>query len=283
VYRLREIHCDQIEDAVFRLCIEANYDLPKDLLEQLQQYRITEESNLGKQILDNIIENASIAEKQRMPICQDTGMAVLFVEIGQDVQVVGGYLEGAIEEGVRKGYKEGYLRKSIVEDPLHRKNTNDNTPAIIHYKIVKGDKLSITAAPKGGGSENMSALKMLKPSDGAEGVKQFVMDTVEAAGPNACPPFVIGVGIGGDFELAPYLAKKALLRPVKESSSRPHIAQMEKELLEMLNQTGIGPQGLGGTTTAVAVNIETYPTHIATLPVAVNIGCHVTRHKTAVL
>lgn len=280
---LRTIEASKITEVVKLLCIEANYDLPDDILSKIKENLKTEESKLGREILKNIIENAEIAKQRRLPICQDTGLAVVFVEIGQDVHVINGSLNDAINEGVRRGYNLGYLRKSVVDDPLNRKNTGDNTPAIIHYSVVSGDKLSITVAPKGAGSENMSTLKMLKPSDGVEGVKKFVLDTVEAAGPNACPPLIIGIGIGGDFELAPYLAKKALLRPVGHKNKNVRIAEMEVELLDKINRIGIGPQGLGGTTTALAVNIETYPTHIACLPVAVNIGCHVTRHASAVL
>ncbi|GFR36456.1 fumarate hydratase [Thermobrachium celere] len=239
--------------------------------------------NLEKKILDILIKNSEIAENEKMPMCQDTGMAVVFMEIGQDVHIVGGNLEDAINEGVRQGYIEGYLRKSVVKDPLDRVNTKDNTPAIIHYSIVPGDKIKITVAPKGFGSENMSRLKMLKPADGVEGVKKFVLETVKEAGPNPCPPIVVGVGIGGTFEKAAFLAKKALLRSVDEENKNPYYAQLEKELLEEINKLGIGPQGFGGLTTCLGVNIEVYATHIAGLPVAVNINCHATRHKEAVI
>lgn len=265
------------------LCIEANYDLPKDIFDALKERIKEEKSPLGREILKNIIKNAEIAKGKRVPICQDTGIAVVFVEIGQDIRIVNGNLKEAINEGVRLGYEEGYLRKSVVKSPIVRQNTKDNTPAIIHYNICEGDKLSITVMPKGAGSENMSALKMLKPSDGIEGIKNFVIETVQNAGPNACPPLIVGVGIGGDFEFAPYLAKIALLRSVGERNTDEMLAQLEEELLQEINMLGIGPQGLGGSTTAIDVHIETYPTHIASLPVAVNLGCHVTRHATFVL
>lgn len=280
---LREIEASKISGIVELLCIEANYDLPDDILGKLKANLKTEKSQLGREILENIIKNAEIAKQNRLPICQDTGVAVVFAEIGQDVHIINGSINDAINEGVRRGYNLGYLRKSVVDDPINRKNTGDNTPAIIHYSIANGDKLSITVVPKGAGSENMSALKMLKPSDGIEGIKKFVLDTVETAGPNACPPFIVGIGIGGNFELAPYLAKKALLRLVGQKNEDARIAEIEEELLDKINKLGIGPQGLGGSTTALAVNIEKYPTHIASLPVAVNIGCHVTRHASVVL
>ncbi|SNX53843.1 fumarate hydratase [Thermoanaerobacterium sp. RBIITD] len=280
---MRKIDAKLISDIVEKLCIDANYNLPEDIFDNLKEREKKEESKLGVSILKNIIENAEVAKKREIPICQDTGIAVVFVEIGQDVHIVNGSLKEAINEGVRNGYNKGFLRKSMVGDPIIRMNTNDNTPAIIHYNIVGGDKLSITVAPKGAGSENMSALKMLKPSDGIEGVKKFILDTVEAAGPNACPPLIVGVGIGGNFEYAPLLAKKALLRPIGVNNDDEDIKSLEIELLEKINKLGIGPQGLGGTTTALAVNIEKYPTHIACLPVAVNIGCHVTRHASATL
>ncbi|MEG6570701.1 fumarate hydratase [Thermoanaerobacterium thermosaccharolyticum] len=280
---MREVKADDIKKTVELLCIEANYNLPQDVLNTLKEKAYEEVSETGIEILNSIIENAEIAKVKEMPICQDTGIAVIFVEIGQDVHVVGGSLDDAINNGVKDGYLNGYLRKSIVNDPFIRINTNDNTPPIVHYDIVGGDKLKITVAPKGAGSENMSALKMMKPSDGIEGVKKFIIDTVEASGPNACPPLVVGVGIGGNFEYAPLLAKKALLRPIDQRSSDGDVRALEEELLLKINSLGIGPQGLGGRITALAVNIEKYPTHIAMLPVAVNISCHVTRHATAVL
>ncbi|AGB17810.1 fumarate hydratase [Thermoanaerobacterium thermosaccharolyticum] len=280
---MREVKADDIKKTVELLCIEANYNLPQDVLNTLKEKAYEEVSETGIEILDSIIENAEIAKVKEMPICQDTGIAVIFVEIGQDVHVVGGSLSEAINNGVKDGYLNGYLRKSVVNDPFIRINTNDNTPPIVHYDIVGGDKLKITVAPKGAGSENMSALKMMKPSDGIEGVKKFIIDTVEASGPNACPPLVVGVGIGGNFEYAPLLAKKALLRPIDQRSSDGDVRALEEELLLKINSLGIGPQGLGGRITALAVNIEKYPTHIAMLPVAVNISCHVTRHATAVL
>ncbi|AFK85655.1 MULTISPECIES: fumarate hydratase [Thermoanaerobacterium] len=280
---MREIKADDIRKTVELLCIKANYNLPDDVLNMLKKKAHEEVSEIGVEILNKIIENAEIAKIKEMPICQDTGIAVIFVEIGQDVHVVGGTLKDAILQGVKNGYRNGYLRKSIVNDPFIRINTNDNTPPIVHYDIVDGDKLKITVAPKGAGSENMSAFKMMKPSDGIEGVKKFIIDTVEASGPNACPPLVVGVGIGGNFEYAPLLAKKALLRPIDQRSSDDDVRALEEELLFKINNLGIGPQGLGGMVTALAVNIEKYPTHIAMLPVAVNISCHVTRHATAVL
>lgn len=280
---MREVKADDIKKTVELLCIEANYNLPQDVLNILKEKAYEEVSETGIEILNSIIENAKIAKVKEMPICQDTGVAVIFVEIGQDVHVVGGSLDDAINNGVKDGYLNGYLRKSIVNDPFVRINTNDNTPPIVHYDIVGGDKLKITVAPKGAGSENMSALKMMKPSDGIEGVKKFIIDTVEASGPNACPPLVVGVGIGGNFEYAPLLAKKALLRPINQRNNDDDIRALEEELLLKINSLGIGPQGLGGRITALAVNIEKYPTHIAMLPVAVNISCHVTRHATAIL
>jgi fumarate hydratase subunit alpha len=275
---MRRINIETIIDKVREICIKANYELSSDVLNKLKESVASEESPVGRDILEKLILNAEIANNKRMPICQDTGMAVFFVEVGQDVIIEGGSLTEGINEGVRQGYREGYLRKSVVADPLIRTNTNDNTPAIIHYNIVKGDKIRIYFAPKGFGSENMGALKMLKPSDGIEGVKKFVLDTVEKAGSNPCPPIVVGVGIGGTMEKACILAKKALLRNIGEFNPKPHIKKLETELLEKINGLGIGPQGLGGRTTALAVNIETYPTHIAGLPVAVNINCHAARH-----
>ena len=276
---MREIHVSEITKVVKELCIESNYYLSKDVKEALQKAKENETWELAENILDKIILNSNIAKNEDMPICQDTGMACVFMEIGQDVHIIGGLLEDAINEGVRQGYAEGFLRKSVVKDPLDRVNTNDNTPAIIYYDIVQGDKIKITVSPKGFGSENMSRIKMLKPSDGLKGVKDFIIETVMLAGPNPCPPIVIGVGIGGTFDKAAYLAKKALIRPLDKRNSKEFYSNLEEELLEAINKLGIGPQGFGGKTTALGVNIETYPTHIAGLPVAVNINCHVTRHK----
>lgn len=277
---MKNINIAQIIDTVKDMCIEANHFLSEDMKDALDKAQQIEESPLGGQILSKLKENLDIAGKEMIPICQDTGMAVFFVEIGQDVHIEGGSLTDAINEGVRRGYEEGYLRKSVVEDPLLRVNTKDNTPAVIHYDYVEGDKLRITIAPKGFGSENMSRVFMLKPADGIEGVKEAVLTAVEDAGPNACPPMVIGVGIGGTFEKCTILAKKALTRAVNERSALPHIRALEEELLNEINGLGIGPAGLGGRVTALAVNINTYPTHIAGLPVAVNICCHVNRHCT---
>lgn len=276
---IRTIHTDTIIENIKEMCIEANHYLSPDMKEALQRASSDETTELGKKILGQIEENLQIASDEMIPICQDTGMAVFFIEIGQDVHFEGMNLEDAINEGVRRGYTEGYLRKSVVSDPIIRENTKDNTPAVIHYSIVSGDKVKITFAPKGFGSENMSRVFMLKPADGIEGVKSAILTAVEDAGPNACPPMVIGVGVGGTFEKCALLAKKALTRSVNEHSDIPYVAEMEKELLEKINQTGIGPGGLGGTTTALAVNINTYPTHIAGLPVAINICCHVNRHS----
>lgn len=277
---MREIHVLKIIEIVKGMCIQSNYYLSDDIKSALKNSYKTEEWQIGQNVLEKILENVTISETEQMPICQDTGMACVFVEIGQDVHIIGGSLEDAINEGVRKGYQEGYLRKSVVKDPLDRVNTKDNTPAIIYYDIVKGDRLKITVAPKGFGSENMSKIKMLKPADGGEGVKNFIIDTVKEAGPNPCPPMVVGVGIGGTFDKAAYLAKKALIRSLDIRNSNEFYSNLEKELLESINKLGIGPQGFGGKTTALGVNIETYPTHIAGLPVAVNINCHVTRHIT---
>lgn len=277
---MREIHVDEITAAVEKLCVEANVKLPEDVKVALNEAVEKEISPLGREILSDIVKNYRIAEEKDLAICQDTGFAVFFVELGQDVRITGGDFNEAINEGVRRGYKKGYLRKSIVDDPLiHRKNTGDNTPAIIHLEMVPGDKIRITFAPKGGGSENMSALRMLKPSDGAEGIKKFVIETVRQAGPNPCPPIIVGVGIGGTMEVAALIAKKALLRPIGQHHPMPEIAKLEEELLEQVNKLGIGPQGFGGRTTALAVNIETFPAHIASLPVAVNIQCHAARHR----
>jgi len=280
---MRTLHTDDIINHVKEMCIEANLHLSQDMKEAIQNAKELETATLGKQILNQLCENMQIAADEEIPICQDTGMAVFFIKVGQDLHIEGMNLTDAINEGVRRGYQEGYLRKSVVNDPLIRENTKDNTPAIIHYDIVPGDKLEILIAPKGFGSENMSRVFMLKPADGEEGVKQVVLQAVKDAGPNACPPLVVGVGIGGDFEKAAIMAKQALTRNVTKGSSLPHIREMEKELLEKINSTGIGPGGLGGKTTALALNIETYPTHIAGLPVAVNMCCHVNRHVTRIL
>lgn len=266
-----------------RLCQEANFQLGEDVLKAFSMAGEKELSLTGKEILKLLAANAEVARSESVPMCQDTGFTVVFIELGQDIHITGGGLEDAVNEGVRRGYREGYLRKSIVGHPLERKNTGDNTPAVIHTRLALGDKLKIIVAPKGGGSENMSAIKMLKPADGVEGVKKFVLETVQAAGPNPCPPIVVGVGIGGTFEKAALLAKEALLREVGVPSPRPDIAALEQELLELINKLGIGPQGLGGSTTALAVHVEIYPAHIASLPVAVNINCHASRHKEAEL
>lgn len=275
---MRTIQTTEITKNIKEMCIEANHFLTPDMDETLKNAVCTEKSKLGQQILNQLQDNLNIAGDDMIPICQDTGMAVIFMEIGQDVHFEGGSLEDAIHEGVRQGYVEGFLRKSVVKDPLIRENTKDNTPAIIHYEIVPGDKVKITVAPKGFGSENMSRVFMLKPADGIEGVKNAILTAVKDAGPNACPPMVVGVGIGGTFEKCALMAKKALTRPVNEHSPIPYVKEMEEELLEKINKTGIGPGGLGGTTTALAVNINTYATHIAGLPVAINICCHVNRH-----
>ena len=280
---MREINTKDIEAAVKDLCINANLELSPEMEGCIATARENETNPLAESILGQLQENMNIAKTDRIPICQDTGMAVFFVELGQEVHIVGGELTQAINNGVKMGYEEGYLRKSVVGDPLIRENTKDNTPAIIHYDIVPGDSLKITITPKGFGSENMSKLVMLKPADGVEGVKKVVIDAAKEAGPNACPPFVLGVGIGGDFELVAKLAKKALTREPGSHNSLPHIAELEKELLDSINALGIGPAGLGGATTVLAVNIETYPTHIAGLPVAVNMCCHVDRHRSIVL
>lgn len=280
---MREVNVALITDTVKRLSIEANYFLGADIKESLEKSRKEETYELAGQVLDKIILNSEIACKEKMPMCQDTGMACVFLEIGQDVHFVGGNLEAAINEGVRRGYEDGFLRKSVVDDPIRRVNTKDNTPAVIYYDIVDGDKVKVTLAPKGFGSENMSKIGMLKPSDGLEGVKNFVIETVKAAGPNPCPPMVVGVGIGGTFDKAAYLAKKALLRPINNRNNNKFYSDLEEELLREINKLGIGPQGFGGKTTAVGINIETYPTHIAGLPVAVNISCHATRHKEIIL
>lgn len=279
---MREIKSEQITKVVRDLCIEANCHLPEDIKERIQGLKCSENFPIAQTILDKIIENFNIADMDDVPICQDTGLALVFLEIGQDVHIEGNLTE-AVNEGVRRGYTEGYLRKSCVKDPLDRVNTGDNTPAMIYTELVPGDAIKITVAPKGFGSENMSQIKMLKPSDGIEGVKEFIVKVVEEAGPNPCPPIVVGVGLGGTFDKAAYLAKKALMRSVDERNENEFYADLEEELLERINGLGIGPQGFGGKTTALAVNIETMATHIAGLPCAVNINCHVTRHKTAVI
>ena len=275
---MRTVHVEEITRNIKEMCIEANHFLSPDMKEAMENAVATEKSPLGCQILGQLKENMQIAGEDMIPICQDTGMAVIFMEIGQDIHFEGGILSDAANEGVRQGYVEGFLRKSVVKDPLIRENTKDNTPAVIHYEIVAGDKVKITVAPKGFGSENMSRVFMLKPADGIEGVKNAVLTAVKDAGPNACPPMVVGVGIGGTFEKCTILAKKALTRKVGSHSDIPYVKEMEEELLKKINGLGIGPGGLGGTTTALAVNINTYPTHIAGLPVAINICCHVNRH-----
>lgn len=280
---MREVNVAEITAAIAELSMEANFSLGEDVYAAFRKALETETSPTGKNVLEQLSVNADIAKEEQVPMCQDTGFAVIFVELGQDVHLVGGNLYDAINEGVRKGYGEGYLRKSIVSDPLERVNTKDNTPAVIHVDIVPGDKVKLTIAPKGGGSENMSAVKMLTPSDGHKGIVEFVIDTVKKAGSNPCPPIVVGVGIGGTFEKVAYLAKKALLRELGHPNSNPYYAEMEKELLEKINKTGIGPQGFGGRTTALAVHIEAFPAHIASLPAAVNINCHAARHKERVI
>ncbi|MBQ3553632.1 MAG: fumarate hydratase [Clostridia bacterium] len=280
---MREIQTEKITETVRELCIRANYFLPEDVFRALQKAEASEEKAVAKDILGDLIQNADIAKEKEIPICQDTGMAVFFVRVGQEVHITGGGLSDAINEGVRQGYREGYLRKSVLGDPLERINTNDNTPAVIHYDIVPGDRLEITFAPKGFGSENMSALKMLKPSDGIEGVKRFVLDTVRSAGANPCPPMVIGVGIGGTMEKCCQLAKVALTRNLEEKNPNPFYEALEEELLDEINRTGIGPQGFGGGATALSVKVETFATHIAGLPCAVNINCHATRHMKTII
>ena len=275
---MRTIHTEEIISNIRQMCIEANHMLTPDMQKALECAVADEKSTIGQKVLGQLQDNLQIAQEDTIPICQDTGMAVVFLEIGQDVHFEGGSLTDAINEGVRQGYVDGYLRKSVVKDPLIRENTKDNTPAVIHYDLVPGDKVKITVAPKGFGSENMSRIFMLKPADGIEGVKNAILTAVKDAGPNACPPMVVGVGIGGTFEKCALLAKKALTRPVGERSSIPYVKELEEELLATINRLGIGPGGLGGSTTALAVNIDTYPTHIAGLPVAVNICCHVNRH-----
>ena len=280
---MREVNVSIITDNIKEMCIEANHFLTDDMKNVFENAVKNEESALGKQVLGQLEENLKIAGEDMIPICQDTGMAVVFINVGQDVHLTGGDITDAINEGVRRGYVEGYLRKSVVKDPIYRENTKDNTPAVIHFNIVPGDKVDITVAPKGFGSENMSRVFMLKPADGIEGVKEAILTAVKDAGPNDCPPMVVGVGIGGTFEKCAYLAKKALTRDLNEESPVEYVRDLEKEMLEKINKLGIGPGGLGGTQTALAINIETYPTHIAGLPVAVNICCHVNRHSHRVI
>lgn len=280
---MRELNVSEITDNIKEMCIEANHFLSKDMEQVFNKAVENEEAPLGKQVLNQLKENLEIAGNDMIPICQDTGMAVVFINVGQDVHLVGGDITDAINEGVRRGYVDGYLRKSVVKDPIYRENTKDNTPAIIHYAIVPGDKVEITVAPKGFGSENMSRVFMLKPADGIEGVKDAILTAVKDAGPNACPPMVVGVGIGGTFEKCAWMAKKALTRDLDKESDIEYVRELEKEMLEKINKLGIGPGGLGGTQTALAVNIETYPTHIAGLPVGINICCHVNRHSHRVI
>ena len=280
---MREIQAQQITDVVEKLCIEANQYLPEDVQGAIRRCRACEDWEIAQGVLDKIITNFEIAEQESVPICQDTGMACVFLEIGQDVHIVGGDLSEAVDEGVRRGYDKGYLRKSVVKDPVRRGNTGDNTPAMLYTEIVPGEQIKVTVGPKGFGSENMSAIRMFKPSAGIEGIKDFILETVETAGPNPCPPMVVGVGIGGTFDKCALLAKKALMRSTDERNSDPYYAELEAEMLEKINKLGIGPQGFGGKTTALALNIETLPTHIAGMPCAVNINCHVTRHKTEVI
>ena len=281
---MREIRCEEIAETVAHLCIEANYYLGDDVLRALRQAREAEVSPVGREVLDQLLENADVAREEEMPLCQDTGLTVVFLEVGQDAHIVGGDLYEAIQEGVKRGYEEGYLRKSVVEKPFSaRINTRDNTPAVIHTQIVPGDKLKITVVPKGGGSENMSALAMLKPADGRQGVVDFVVETVKKAGANPCPPTIVGVGVGGTVEKTMWLAKHSLLREVGQPSPDPEVAELERDILERVNKLGVGPQGLGGSMTSLAVHVETHPCHIASLPVAVNIQCHSARHKEAVL
>lgn len=280
---MRIINTEEIKKNIKEMCIEANYKLASDVDAGIREAYEKEYSTIGKRVLGQLLENLDIAEADMIPICQDTGMTIVFLSIGQEVHIEGGSLEEAINEGIRRGYKEGYLRKSVVSDPLIRDNSKDNTPGVIHYNIVPGDQIEITVAPKGFGSENMSRIYMLKPSDEEEGIKKSVLETVRLAGPNACPPIVVGIGIGGSFEKCALLAKKALTRDINIRSDKPHIQKLEEELLSAINGMGIGPAGLGGRTTALGVNIESYPTHIAGLPVAINIGCHVNRHVTRLI
>ena len=280
---IRTIQTDEITKNIKEMCIQANHYLSADMDAAMKHAADTEQSELGKKILHQLQDNLKIADEEMIPICQDTGMAVIFLEVGQDVHFEGAAIENAVNEGVRQGYTEGFLRKSVVGDPLIRKNTGDNTPAIIHYDMVEGDELTLTVAPKGAGSENMSRIFMLKPADGIEGVKEAILTAVKDAGPNACPPMVVGVGIGGNFEKCALMAKKALTRELHEKPAQAYVEELENEMLEKINRLSIGPAGLGGTVTALAVNIETYPTHIACLPVAVNICCHVNRHARRIL
>lgn len=280
---MREIEVSQITEAVERLCVLANEHLPEDVKCAIRDCRAREDGAIARGVLDNIIENFEIADQEEVPICQDTGMACVFLEIGQDVHLTGGALSEAVDEGVRRGYAKGYLRKSVVRDPVRRGNTGDNTPAMLYTEIVPGDQVRITVGPKGFGSENMSQIRMFKPSAGLDGIKDFILEAVETAGPNPCPPMVVGVGIGGTFDKCALLAKKALMRPLDSHHPDPFYAQLEQEMLERINELGIGPQGFGGRTTAIGLNIETLPTHIAGMPCAVNINCHVTRHRTEVL
>lgn len=280
---MREINASHITDVVERLCIEANEYLPEDVKDALTSCRVCEDWDIAKSVLDRIIENYEIAADENVPICQDTGMACVFLEIGQDVHILGGDLREAVDEGVRRGYDKGYLRKSVVKDPIRRGNTGDNTPAMLYTEIVPGSDIKITVGPKGFGSENMSMIRMFKPSAGLQGIKDFILEVVDAAGPNPCPPMVVGVGIGGTFDKCALLAKKALMRPLNTSNDDPYYAGLEVEMLEKINTLGIGPQGFGGRTTAIGLNIETLPTHIAGMPCAVNINCHVTRHKSEVI
>ena len=280
---MREIQAQQITDVIERLCIEANEQLPEDIKNAIHSCRACEDWGIAQGVLDQIITNFEIAGEEKVPICQDTGMACVFLEIGQDVHITGGDLTEAVDEGVRRGYDKGYLRKSVVRDPVRRGNTGDNTPAMLYTEIVPGEQIKVTVGPKGFGSENMSAIRMFKPSAGIEGIKDFILETVENAGPNPCPPMVVGVGIGGTFDKCALLAKKALMRNTEVRNPDPYYAALEEEMLEKINQLGIGPQGFGGRTTALALNIETLPTHIAGMPCAVNINCHVTRHKTEVI
>ncbi|MCC8105112.1 MAG: fumarate hydratase [Clostridiales bacterium] len=280
---MREIQVSRITEEIERLCIEANEHLPEDVKCAIQRCRACEDGEIAKGVLDDIITNYKIADEEQVPICQDTGMACIFLEIGQDVHLVGGDLTEAVNEGVRRGYQNGYLRKSVVKDPVRRGNTGDNTPAMLYTEIVPGEQVRITVGPKGFGSENMSAIRMFKPSAGLQGIKDFILEVVETAGPNPCPPMVVGVGIGGTFDKCALLAKKALMRPLDVRNPDPFYAELETEMLEEINQLGIGPQGFGGRTTAIGLNIETMPTHIAGMPCAVNISCHVTRHKAAVI
>ena len=280
---MREIMASQITDVIEDLCIQANEHLPEDVKCAIKDCRACEDWEIAQGVLDNIIENFEIADEQNVPICQDTGMACVFLEIGQDVHISGGNLSDAVNEGVRRGYDKGYLRKSVVKDPVRRGNTGDNTPTMIYTEIVPGEQIKITVGPKGFGSENMSAIRMFKPSAGLQGIKDFILETIETAGPNPCPPMVVGVGIGCTFDKAALHAKKALMRPIDSSNEDPYYAELEVEMLDKINKLGIGPQGFGGKTTAIGLNIETMPTHIAGMPCAININCHVTRHKTEVI